>query len=76
MILPDKYIPVSETLLGLGAIALESIKDAPLPLRILRDKMVARKEVGTYIRFVHALDLLYALGLIELSNGVVRRTVR
>jgi hypothetical protein len=76
MILPDKYIPVSETLLGLGAIALGFIKDAPVPLKVIRDEMVARNEVSTYIRFVHALDLLYALGLVELSNGMVRRTVR
>ena len=76
MILPDKYIPVGETLLGLGAIVLGLVKDAPLPLDVLRDKMVARKEVGTYIRFVHTLDLLYALGLVELSNGKVGRVGR
>ena len=32
------------------------------------------REVGNYARFVYTLDFLYALGLVEMSNGMIRRT--
>ena len=74
MILPDKYIPVSETFLGLGAIALSLLKNSPMSISYLRDEMLKHPEVATYARFVYTLDFLYALGLIEMSNGIIRRT--
>ncbi len=74
MILPDKYIPVSETFLGLGAIALRHLKDSPKSISRLRNEMLKYREVGNYARFVYTLDFLYALGLVEMSNGMIRRT--
>lgn len=74
MILPDKYIPISETFIGLGAIALKHLQDSPKSISHLRNEMLKHHEVGNYARFVYTLDFLFALGLVEMSNGVVRRT--
>ena len=74
MILPDKYIPVGETFLGLGAIALKHLQDSPKSISRLRSEMLEHQEVGNYARFVYTLDFLFALGLVEMSNGVIRRT--
>lgn len=74
MILPDKYIPVSETFLGLGAIALRLLKDSPKSISRLRYEMLKYHEVGNYARFIYTLDFLFALGLVEMSNGTIRRT--
>jgi hypothetical protein len=74
MILPDKYIPVNETFLGLGAIALGLLRDSPKSISHLRREMLRHHEVGNYARFVYTLDFLYALGLVEISKGMIRRT--
>lgn len=74
MILPDKYIPINETFLGLGAIALGLLGDSPKSISYLRREMLKRHEVGNYARFVYTLDFLYSLGLVEMSNGVIKRT--
>lgn len=72
MLLPDKYIPLEDTLPSLGKLLYEKLR-FPLPPYQLWDKVESKREVGTYERFIYALDFLYALGLIELENGFLRR---
>lgn len=74
MLLPDKYIPIEDTLPALGQILYAKLR-FPQPLSRLWFKVERRKEIGTYERFVYALDFLYALGLIEFENGTIKRSL-
>lgn len=73
MILPDKYIPLEETCLGLGCLALRHL-DRPLTVNHLWRRMKTHPQVATYQRFVLALDFLYSLRAIELEGGLLKRS--
>lgn len=72
MILPTKHIPTGHSLLGVGAIVLEAL-ERPRTISTLWDHLRARPEVGTFARLVLTVDLLFALGAIELEDGLLRR---
>ena len=72
MILPNKYIPLGETYLGLGTVVLSLLR-SPLSVSGLWQKMKELPQVATYERFVLTLDFLYSLRAIELDGGVVKR---
>lgn len=74
MILPDKQVAASRSLLGAGASLLEALR-TPQSLTSLWEAARVRPETYVYWRFVLALDLLYAIGAIEYRDGVVRRQV-
>jgi len=73
MILPDKYISIEETMLGLGAVAYRKL-ETPQTVTNLWRFMMRVPQVATYERFLLSLDLLYALGMIEMHEGTIRRT--
>ncbi len=75
MILPSKHIPEDQALLGVGAVILQYL-DQPQTVTSLWDKVRFEGTVGTFERFVMALDLLYITGLIILSQGMIRRHVQ
>lgn len=72
MILPDKYIPLEETLLGLGWLVLEKL-DVPLGVLQLWRRVKRCPPISTYQRFILTLDFLYALGAVEFYDGKLRR---
>lgn len=72
MILPTKHIPTGHSLLGVGAIVLDAL-ERPRTVSALWDGVRSRPEVGTFGRLVLALDLLYAVGAVELDDGLLRR---
>ena len=72
MILPTKHISPQRSLLAVGAIVLEHLGESQTLTR-LWGRLRTVPEIGTFERFVLALDLLYALGALELSNGVLSR---
>lgn len=71
-LLPDKYVPVEETVIGLGAIALSEL-DTPVSVSTLWRKMMKHPEVATYERFILALDFLFAVNAIVLSGKLLAR---
>jgi hypothetical protein len=79
MILPSKHLPQDRALLTVGAHVLTFLA-RPKTVSSLWEEL-NRHEVGltamprriTYDWFVLALDLLYALGAIELDSGLVAR---
>ncbi|MBI5076038.1 MAG: hypothetical protein HZB62_12840 [Nitrospirae bacterium] len=76
MIFPDKNITLSNSLIGVGSKIIIELS-TPQTVSSLWEK--ARKkylEVRTFERFVLTLDLLYALGLIELENGIIKRQMK
>lgn len=73
MILPTKHISTSRSLLGVGATVLKNLQGAQTVSR-LWEHVRTEPEVRNFERFVLALDLLFALGAIELHEGLLRRT--
>lgn len=74
MILPTKHIREDQALIGVGAILLHHLKEGQT-ITGLWDKVRGESSVGTYERFVLALDLLYIMGVVDISNGMIHREV-
>ena len=73
MILPTKHIPVEQSLLGIGAAILVRL-GRPRTVTGLWEEMRESTALGSFDRFSLALDMLYALGAIELRAGQLRRS--
>lgn len=73
MILPTKYISEDQSLLGVGAVLLPYI-DRPHTITSLWDKVKGHPSVATFERFILALDLLYIMGVINYSRGIILRS--
>ena len=81
MILPDKHIRFSESLLGLGALVLESL-DTPISIDALWNELHSQMERGvfpakhSFDNLVLTVDILFAVGAIRLDrNGRLVRCV-
>lgn len=72
MILPTKHISPERSLLGLGA-AIIGYLAQPRTVTELWDEVRALPQFGTFERFALSLDFLYAVGLIDIQDGVLRR---
>jgi hypothetical protein len=72
MILPDKNIFLSQSLLGLGAILLPKLK-SPQTVSSLWEKVRKSGEINYYEKYILTLDLLYLLNLIEFDEGLLKR---
>jgi len=75
LILPTKHISTSYSLLGVGAKILEQLYQ-PKTVSSLWSAVTTIPEVATFERFVLTLDLLYAIGAIEIETGLLRRCRR
>lgn len=72
MILPDKSISLSHSLLGMGSVIIIELH-VPQTVSSLWEKARKHEEIKTFEKFILTLDLLYTLGLIEFKEGVIRR---
>ena len=72
MILPSKHISEDQALIGVGAVVLRQL-ERPQTVTSLWDKVREERSVGTYERFVLALDLLHITGVINMSKGTIFR---
>jgi len=70
MILPSKHIPLHKSLLGVGAALLKRL-DRPTTVTVLWERCHEVEEIGSFERFVKALDLLFALGIIRFDRGLL-----
>lgn len=75
MILPSKHISQEQTLLGVGAIILREINRAQT-VTSLWERIKNDQAVGTFERFVLALDMLYIAGVITFNRGIIERTAK
>jgi hypothetical protein len=73
MILPTKHISPLDSLLGVGALILQSLKGEKT-ITQLWDEMRTVPQIATFDRLVLGLDLLFAMELIELDGGIIVRT--
>ena len=72
-LLPNKHIPTSRSLVGLGGLLLGQIQ-APLTVSTLWDQVKTKPEVGSFRNFVLALDFLYIIGAIDYQHGFLSRS--
>ncbi len=72
MILPDRDILLSHSLLGMGAILLEKLK-SPQTVSSLWEKIRKYDEINSYEKYILTLDLLFILNLIEFRKGLLRK---
>ena len=72
MILPNKYLEANRSLLGVGGVLLQHL-DSPRSVTALWNRVRALAETGTFERFSLSLDFLYAIGMVELEDGLLRR---
>ena len=71
MILPTKHLSPGQSLIGVAAQLLEQLRQ-PLTVNELWGLVRSRESVGTFDRFVLALDLLFLMGTVELTAGHLR----
>lgn len=74
MILPTKHISTQRSLLGLGAVILRNL-DSPSTVSRIWGRCRAHPASGAYGRFLLGLDLLFALGAIEVREGLLCKVV-
>ncbi len=72
MILPSKHISEGQALIGVGAVVLRHV-ERQQTITSLWDKVRDEPSVGTFERFVLALDLLYIIGVIDFTKGMILR---
>lgn len=73
MILPNRHLRPELSLLGVGAILLR-ILQRPMTPSAAWEIARAYKAITTFRRYVLGLDMLYAIGAIELRDGLLVRT--
>lgn len=71
MILPDKNISLSNSLIGTGSEILIELT-VPQTVSSLWEK-TRNEKINTFEKFVLTLDLLYTFGLIEFKDGMINR---
>ena len=74
-LLPNKHIPTSRSLIGIGALVLRQL-EAPSTVSSLWDQMKVKPELGSFHNFVLVLDYLYAIGAINYDRGFLNRSRR
>lgn len=72
MILPTKHLPLERTLLAAGAEILELLEQ-PLTVSGLWDRVRQTVAFPSFDHLVLSLDVLFALGLVELVDGRLQR---
>ena len=72
MILPTKHISAQYSILGAGATILQYL-DSPQTVSALWERVRVLPEIRVYWRFVSALDLLFAIGILDLTDGLIVR---
>ncbi|MEO5333876.1 MAG: hypothetical protein H7839_17830 [Magnetococcus sp. YQC-5] len=72
MILPTKHVDLQHSLLGAGATLLRHLQ-MPQTVTSLWDRVRANPEVSVYLRFILALDFLFAIRAIDWADGLIVR---
>ncbi|CAM3660798.1 hypothetical protein LIHA111178_02085 [Litorimonas haliclonae] len=72
--LPNKYVTVDYSTVGLSAILLEALQPNDT-ISSLWDRLSGDQRIRTFERFADAATLAFSGGLLILDGGVLRRTV-
>lgn len=72
MILPDKHMKLSNSMLNVGSILLKQI-DNTQTITMLWDDSKIKSNIISFEKFTWGLDFLFMLGLVDYSKGVIRK---
>ena len=72
MILPNKHITADFSLIGISS-KLLPLLDEQKSVSVLWEDTKDLKGVGTFERFSFALSLLFAMGIVEYSDGQLKK---
>lgn len=75
MILPTKHLPIERSLLAGGATVLDAVR-TPVTVSQVWEAVRNQEAVGSFDRFVLALDFLFALDLLSLDENRLSRSPR
>ena len=73
MILPDKHIKLSNSLLNIGAMLLNQIDDAQTITMLWNDSKI-KSSITSFEKFTFGLDFLFMIGLVDYDKGIIRKT--
>lgn len=73
MILPDKHVKLSNSILNVGAILLKQINDAQTVTMLWSDPKI-KSTVTSFEKFTLGLSFLFMLGLVNYDKGILRKT--
>lgn len=76
MILPNKHLLSQDSLIGVGGLLLTKIDTAGITVSRLWEGVRDRREIGTFDRFILALDTLFLLGYLNMENGMLTKQER
>lgn len=71
MILPNKHLLSQDSLIGVGGLLLTKIGPSGTTVTKLWEGVRDRREIGSYDRFILALDTLHILGYVGLEAGML-----
>jgi len=70
-LLPDKYVAIEYSAVGVASLVLESLQSNDT-VSTLWNRVAADDRVRTFDRFADALTILYAANVVELVRGTLR----
>lgn len=73
MILPNKHIKLSNSMLNIGAIILDQINESQT-ITMLWTNPKIESTINSFEKFILGLDFLFMLGLIDYKKGIIRKT--
>ena len=71
-LLPNKHVPTSRSLVGIGGLLLEHLT-VSTTISSLWEKVKNKPEVGSFGIFVLSLDYLYSIGAVDFEDGFLSR---
>lgn len=74
-LLPNKHVPTERSLVGLGARILGRL-ETPTTVSELWEQLRNDPRIGSFHRFILALDYLYAIEAINYERGLLRESRR
>lgn len=74
MIVPTKHLAVDRSLIAVGAVLLEQLQ-TPLSVSRLWEEAREAREVVSYDLFTLGLSMLFGIGAVTLTDGVLQRSV-
>lgn len=72
-LLPDKYVPLRQSLIGQGGVVLSILQNEPFSIARLYVESKRQLPYLTYDNFVLTMDWLYLAGSIVLNKDLVRK---
>ena len=72
MILPNKHVKLSNSMLTVGAIILEQM-DNMQTITMLWNNSKIKSKIKSFEKFTLGLDFLFMLGLIDYEQGIIRK---